>query len=139
MNIVIQLQGGLVQGVFITGEGTPDLVYVIDEDTEDIDDECLTKYKTVSGKTGRAVIHTDSINPLPKDCDMARALDAFEVITCECGKKHPIGTLWCVCGRVLNNSNPTHNKQSTPLLCRNVECDHCRCICLTQKCDYFKG
>ena len=37
-------------------------------------------------------------------------------------------------------SSPTsHNKQSTPLLCRNVECDHCRCICLTQKCDYFKG
>jgi len=33
----------------------------------------------------------------------------------------------------------SHNKQSAPLLCRNVECDHCRCICLTQKCDYFKG
>ena len=34
--------------------------------------------------------------------------------------------------------NPTHNKQSTPLHCRNADCDHCECICTTQKCDYFK-
>ena len=103
-NIIIQLQGGLVQEVFTTGEGKPDLVYIIDEDTEDIDDECLTTYKTASGKTGRAVIHTGSINPLPKDCDMARAMDAFEHVVCECGQKHPIGTTWCNCGRDLNES-----------------------------------
>jgi hypothetical protein len=109
--IIIQLQGGLVQEVFITGEGEPGLVYIIDEDTEDIDDECLTKYKTVSGKTGEAVIHTDSVNPLPEDCDMARALNAFESIpmlqmpiVCKCGQRHPIGTTWCGCGRDLNES-----------------------------------
>jgi len=75
--IIIQMQGGLVQDVFVSGKGAPNLVYVVDEDVEDIDDECLTRYETESG-SHEAVIHTDSVKPLPLNCDMDKAVKAFE-------------------------------------------------------------
>jgi hypothetical protein len=75
--IVIQLQGGLVQDVFVSGKGAPTLVYVVDEDVDDIDEECLTKYETESGSY-EAAIHTDSVKPLPKGSDMALAVKAYD-------------------------------------------------------------
>jgi hypothetical protein len=33
----------------------------------------------------------------------------------------------------------TTNTASAPLICRNSECDHCECICTTEKCDRYVG
>jgi len=108
--IIIQLHGGLVQEVFITGEGEPDKAIIIDEDIDGLSEEDLTIYTSEDGTEGETCIHTQRIIALPPSSDMARALNAFESIVCECGQRHPLGTTWCTCGRDLNKSKETDHE-----------------------------
>jgi len=74
--IVIQLQGGLVQDVFVKGTGAPTKAVVVDEDTEGADDP-LT-YIGEDGDKHQACIHTQDISKLSKGCDMALAVKAYD-------------------------------------------------------------
>jgi hypothetical protein len=74
--IIIQLQGGLVQDVFIKGLGKPTAAIVIDEDTEGTDD--YLTYVGEDGEEHQASIHTEKISKLFKGCDMERAMKAYQ-------------------------------------------------------------
>ena len=67
--IIIQLDGGLVQEVFIRGKGIPTKAIVVDEDVEGTDD-----YTSINiGKSKipyEACIHTERIARLKKGCDV---------------------------------------------------------------------
>jgi hypothetical protein len=75
-NIIIQLQGGLVQDVFIKGTGKITGYITIDED-EDADPKDQTKVKLGRGKTYRAVVGCHKISRLPKGSDVAKMVTAF--------------------------------------------------------------
>ena len=68
--IVIQLQGGLVQEVFIRGTGPTMKAIVVDEDVEGADLEDITTVKIKNGSDYEACIHTEAINKLPKNSDV---------------------------------------------------------------------
>lgn len=68
--IIIQLQGGLVQEVFIQGTGAPEDAIVVDEDVEGADLEDITTIKLKDGSDYEACIHTEAINKLPKGRDV---------------------------------------------------------------------
>lgn len=67
--IIIQLQGGLVQDVFIKGTGNPTKYITVDED-EDADPTEQTTVKIGRGKTYRAVCGMHAISKLPKGSDV---------------------------------------------------------------------
>ena len=76
--IIIQLQGGLVQDVFIQGRGIPTKAIVVDEDVEGSDAEDITSVKLSRKKTYEAWIHTADINRLHKDTDVDRIVKAYQ-------------------------------------------------------------
>jgi hypothetical protein len=75
--IIIQLQGGLVQEVFITGKGTPTKAIIVDEDTEGVDRDETTYYTTEDGNSAEACIHTEDIAKLRPGCDMDNAVKTY--------------------------------------------------------------
>jgi len=75
--IIIQLEGGLVQDVFIKGSDVPTKAVVVDFDTEDLEGNKVTKTRDVNGVQMEAAIHTEAINELPKGCDISRLLKAY--------------------------------------------------------------
>jgi hypothetical protein len=80
--IIIQLQGGLVQDVFIQGVGNPTKAIVVDEDIEGAEPNEITTVKVDYGTlknedTFEAYIHTESIKPLPKGCDVEKIVKAY--------------------------------------------------------------
>jgi hypothetical protein len=77
--IVIQLQGGLVQDVFIKGTGAPTKAIVVDEDVEDADSEDITTVKGSHEIEGdyEACIHIEPINNLPNGSDVDRIVKEY--------------------------------------------------------------
>lgn len=75
--IIIQLQGGLVQDVFVKGTGQATKAVVIDEDTEMLDGDRITEARSEDGALLEATIHTERVKPLPKGCDMERLLKEY--------------------------------------------------------------
>ena len=65
--IIIQLQGGLVQEVFIQGKGIPSKAIVVDEDVEGADLAEITTIKAASGSSYEACVHTEGLSKLPKN------------------------------------------------------------------------
>jgi hypothetical protein len=74
--IIIQLQGGLVQDVFIQGKGIPTKAIVVDEDT-DAEQSDQTSVQIKSGKIYRAVLGTWDLSKLPKDSDVDRIVNKY--------------------------------------------------------------
>ena len=72
--IIIQLQGGLVQDVFIKGKGIPTKAIVVDEDFEGADPKDITsviiKREGMANSEYEACIHTEGIRVLPKNSDV---------------------------------------------------------------------
>ena len=70
--IIIQVQGGLVQDVFIKGKGIPTKAIIVDEDVEGTDDYTSVEIKRpgLGNKTYEACIHTEAISKLKKGCDV---------------------------------------------------------------------
>jgi len=73
--IIIQIQGGLVQEVFIQGKGIPSKAIVVDEDVEGADlDEITTIERPVifskAAERYEACVHTELIAKLKKGCDV---------------------------------------------------------------------
>lgn len=83
--IIIQLQGGLVQEVFIQGKGIPTKAIVVDEDVEGAEPDNITSVRIKTEKTslGRgtfeyeACIHTEAINVLPRGSDVDCIIKAY--------------------------------------------------------------
>jgi hypothetical protein len=75
--IIIQLQGGLVQDVFIKGRGIPTKAITVDEDVEGTDSEDITSINLKGKKTYEACLGTWDINKLPKDSDVDRIVKAY--------------------------------------------------------------
>lgn len=80
--IIIQLQGGLVQEVFIKGTGVPRRAVIVDEDTEGAEIDDITIVNVGRGKGIRipyeACIHAESINRLKRGCDIDRIVKQFD-------------------------------------------------------------
>ena len=75
--IIIQLQGGLVQDVFIKGRGIPTKAIVVDEDTEGADSDEIITITLKKGDSYEACIHTEAINKLPKGSDVDRIVNKY--------------------------------------------------------------
>ena len=77
--IVIQMEGGLVQDVFISGIGKPTTAVIVDFDTEGADDQELTSIDDTGGwKRIDACIHTEKLHTLPRKSDVARLVKAYD-------------------------------------------------------------
>jgi hypothetical protein len=74
--IIIQLQGGLVQDVFLRGRGKPTKYVTIDED-EDADPKDQTEVKLGRGKTYRAVVGCHEVSRLPQKSDVAHIVNKY--------------------------------------------------------------
>lgn len=80
--IIIQLDGGLVQDVFIKGKGKPTSAIVVDEDIEGaikkdivsviIHDKDLKNFKY------EAFIHSDRVIKLPKGCPVDMIVSKYK-------------------------------------------------------------
>ena len=77
MQIVIQLDGGLVQDVFLRGRGKITGAVIVDEDVEMCDPDLFVEVKIGRGKTYKAAVHTNSVSRLPKDCDVDKMVKAY--------------------------------------------------------------
>jgi len=83
--IIIQLQGGLVQDVFICGTGKPSDAIVVNEDVEGADAKEITTVKITTENTSlgkgtfdyEACIHTEGITKLPKDSDVDKIITKY--------------------------------------------------------------
>lgn len=78
--IIIQLQGGLVQDVFICGRGKVTDAIVVDEDVEGADPEDITTVKVGTGKNRRlydACIHMEGISKLPVGSDVDKIITKY--------------------------------------------------------------
>ena len=62
--VVIQLHGGLVADTFLQGEGIPNKVVVINEDTEGAEETEILKVNVAPGDTYEACVHTEKIRKL---------------------------------------------------------------------------
>jgi hypothetical protein len=74
--IIIQIQGGLVQEVFIQGKGIPSKAVVVDEDVEGSDDLDITVVELPEGLY-EACVHTEGIAKLRKGCDVDRMVKKY--------------------------------------------------------------
>lgn len=79
--VIIQLQGGLVQDVFIRGTGKPTKYITVDEDCDGADPDDLTTVQA-----GDSNINKDyeavcggpyKLGPLVKGCDVAKMVKAY--------------------------------------------------------------
>jgi len=77
MQIVIQLDGGLVQDVFLRGRGKITGAVIVDEDVEMCDPDNLITVKIGRGKTYEAAVHSNTVSRLPKDCDVDKMVKAY--------------------------------------------------------------
>jgi hypothetical protein len=80
--IIIQLQGGLVQEVFIQGKGIPSKAVVVDEDVEGSDDITVVKLpaeklRRRGGVLYEACVHTEGLAKLRKGCDVDRMVKKY--------------------------------------------------------------
>jgi hypothetical protein len=74
--IIIQLQGGLVQEVFLQGQGLPTKALVVDEDVEGADPQEITTV-LLKDRTYEACIHTETISKLPENSDVAHIVSKY--------------------------------------------------------------
>lgn len=74
--IIIQLQGGLVQDVFLCGRGKVTDYITVDED-EDADPRDQTKVKLGKGKVYGAVVGMHGVSRLPKGSDVDKIVTKF--------------------------------------------------------------
>jgi len=75
--IIIQLEGGLVQDVFIKGTGKPSKATIVDFDIEGMVDGYTQAYDKEDCLL-EAAIHTESIHKIPIDCDLDRLFKAYK-------------------------------------------------------------
>jgi hypothetical protein len=81
-SIIVQLQGGLVQDVFLRGRGKPTKYITVDEDSEGADPDDITSVKVDYGTLKddhdyEAVCGCYKISQLPKDSDVAKMVKAY--------------------------------------------------------------
>lgn len=76
--IIIQMEGGLVQDVFIQGIGKPTQAVIVDYDFEGADDDEITEARDTDGGLLEACIHTEKLNTLPKKCEISALLKAYD-------------------------------------------------------------
>ena len=74
--IIIQMDGGLVQDVFIQGRGKITNAIIVDEDVEMCDPDLIVTVPIGRGKY-RASVHSNSVSRLPKDSDVDRIVKAY--------------------------------------------------------------
>ena len=75
--VIIQLDGGLVQDVFLRGTGKISRAVIVDEDVEMCDPDNLITVKDGQGKTYTASVHSNTVSRLPKDSDVDRIVKAY--------------------------------------------------------------
>jgi hypothetical protein len=79
--IIITLDGGLVQGVFLLKNdlypGKIDGAVIVDWDTDEAEDSDVTEARDSSGGLIEALVHGDSIDPITPDSDLSLVTMAF--------------------------------------------------------------
>jgi hypothetical protein len=75
--IIIQLDGGLIQDVFLRGTGKVTGAVIVDEDVEMCDPDNLITVKIGRGKTYTASVHSNTVSRLPKDSDVDKIVKAY--------------------------------------------------------------
>ena len=76
--LVIHLEGGLVQWVYKRGRGAINGCVIVDFDTESAELDELTTVKAKDGGDTQAVIHDEGIVKLPKGCDIDKLVAAYD-------------------------------------------------------------
>lgn len=75
--IVIQLDGGLVQDVFLRGTGEITKAVIVDEDVEMCDPDNLLSVELGKGKVYTASVHTNTVSQLPIDSDVDKMVARY--------------------------------------------------------------
>ncbi|MBE3144538.1 MAG: hypothetical protein IMZ61_11535 [Planctomycetes bacterium] len=75
--IIIQLDGGLVQDVFLRGTGKITNAIIVDEDVEMCDPDNIVTTKIKGNKTYAAAVHTNPVSNLPKGSDVDNIVKEF--------------------------------------------------------------
>jgi hypothetical protein len=75
--IIVHLEGGLVQDVYLTGKGKVTEAVVMDFDTEGADPDEITAVITKDENVAEACIHTEAISRLPRDSNLDRLLKEY--------------------------------------------------------------
>lgn len=75
--IIIQLDGGLVQDVLICGTGKITDAIVVDEDVEMCDPDNLIKIKLNKDRTYIASVHMEGVHKLLKGSDVDKIVAAY--------------------------------------------------------------
>jgi hypothetical protein len=75
--IIIQLDGGLIQDVFLQGTGKITKAIIVDEDVEMCDPDNLVTVKIGRGKTYTTSVHSNTVSRLPEGCDVEKIVEAY--------------------------------------------------------------
>jgi hypothetical protein len=75
--IIIQLDGGLVQDVFLRGTGEITKAIIVDEDVEMCDLDNVLSTNIGRGETYRASVHSNEVTPLPVDSDVDKMVTTY--------------------------------------------------------------
>jgi hypothetical protein len=75
--IIVQLDGGLVQDVFIQGRGKIIGAVIVDEDVQMCDPDNFVQVKIGRGKMYTASVHSNTVSRLKKDCDVDKMVKAY--------------------------------------------------------------
>jgi hypothetical protein len=76
--IVVHLDGGLVQWVYKRGRGEITGCVIVDCDTEGADEDELTVTTNDKGETIDAVVHDEGFVSLKPGCEIDRLVDAYD-------------------------------------------------------------
>ena len=75
--IIIQLDGGLVQDVFLRGTGKITGAIIVDEDVEMCDPDNLVSVEIEKDKVYTASVHSNKVSRLPKDSDVDKLVKVY--------------------------------------------------------------
>jgi hypothetical protein len=75
--IIIQLDGGLVQDVYLWGRGKITKAIIVDEDIEMCDPDLFVEVKLGRGETYKASVHSNTVSKLPKGSDVEKMVKAY--------------------------------------------------------------
>jgi hypothetical protein len=75
--LVIHLEGGLVQWAYKRGKGAINGCVIVDFDTEGADPDEITSIKGEDGVV-EGILHDEGIVPLKKGCDIDKLIAAYD-------------------------------------------------------------
>jgi hypothetical protein len=75
--IIVQLDGGLVQDVFLRGTGKINGAIIVDEDVEMCDPDLIVTVPIGKRTYYKASVHSNTVSKLPKDSNVDKMVKAY--------------------------------------------------------------